>query len=239
MGINTFIKKIRRGDTGFYNFLHVTIKKIRKFGIPYVFILHDFLYYERRLRINIWRTFWRVFYYQPIFRGRCHSCGRNFHIFNSGQGIPVIVGHLKIDIGDNVKIYDRSTLAGLTVGEDPNFIIGDNSSLNRSTSILVGNEVEIGKNCMINCNLITDNAGHNVEIAARSMKLDVDRIGRIKIGDNVWAAFDSIIIGDVEIGDGSIIAARSVVTKSVPPMSVVAGNPAKVIKRLDEGDGTG
>lgn len=51
------------------------------------------------------------------------------------------------------------------------------------------------------------------------------------IGNDVWIGYGAIIIGGVTIGDGSIIAAGSVVTKDVPPMSIVGGNPAKIIKR--------
>lgn len=234
MGINAFFKKIRKRENKFYDLLYLTASRFRKMEMPYIPVLHDFLYYERIVRVNVWRSFWRVFYHQPVFRGRCSSCGKNLHIYHSGQGIPVIIGDLQIDLGENVKIYDRSTFAGLTVGDKPALRIGDNSNLSCSTVITVGNEVEIGRDCMIGCRLISDNPGHNVDIEDRDKKLDPERIGKIRIGDRVWAAFDSMIVGDVDIGYGSIIAARSVVTKSVPPMSIVAGNPAKVIKRFDE-----
>lgn len=51
------------------------------------------------------------------------------------------------------------------------------------------------------------------------------------VGNDVWIGHGAIIIGGVKIGDGSIIAAGSVVTKDVPPMTIVGGNPAKVIKK--------
>ncbi|MGL5459102.1 MAG: CatB-related O-acetyltransferase [Cetobacterium sp.] len=54
--------------------------------------------------------------------------------------------------------------------------------------------------------------------------------GPIVIKDDVWMGMDSLILSGVTIGQGAIIAARSVVTKDVPPYSIVAGNPAKVIK---------
>lgn len=53
---------------------------------------------------------------------------------------------------------------------------------------------------------------------------------RCKIGNDVWIGCYSIILEGVEIGDGAIIAANSVVTKSVPPYAIVGGNPAKFIK---------
>jgi acetyltransferase-like isoleucine patch superfamily enzyme len=55
----------------------------------------------------------------------------------------------------------------------------------------------------------------------------------IRIGPNVWIGFDSCVLPGVTIGEGSIVGARSVVVESVPPYSVVAGNPARLIRQLD------
>ena len=54
--------------------------------------------------------------------------------------------------------------------------------------------------------------------------------GSVIIGNNVWIGDKATILPNVTIGDGAVIAANSVVTKDVPAYSVVAGNPAKVIK---------
>lgn len=54
----------------------------------------------------------------------------------------------------------------------------------------------------------------------------------ITIGDDVWVGGGVIILGGVTVGDGSTVGAGSVVTKDVPPRSVVVGNPAKVVKTL-------
>ena len=64
----------------------------------------------------------------------------------------------------------------------------------------------------------------------RPQKRELSSKGIIKIGDNVWIGDKATILSNVSIGDGSIVAANSVVTKNVPPYSVVAGNPARVIK---------
>jgi len=59
--------------------------------------------------------------------------------------------------------------------------------------------------------------------------------GDIIIGNDVWFGYDSLVKGGVTIGDGAIIASRAVVVKDVPPYSIVAGNPAKVVKmRFDD-----
>ncbi|MDE6551922.1 MAG: CatB-related O-acetyltransferase [Muribaculaceae bacterium] len=58
-----------------------------------------------------------------------------------------------------------------------------------------------------------------------------DNKGDIVIGNDVWIGFEAVILAGVKIGDGAIIGARAVVTKDVPPYSIVGGIPAKVIRK--------
>lgn len=58
-----------------------------------------------------------------------------------------------------------------------------------------------------------------------------DNKGDIKIGNDVWIGYDAIIMAGVTIGDGAIIATRAVVTKDVPPYTIVGGVPAKIIRK--------
>ena len=60
----------------------------------------------------------------------------------------------------------------------------------------------------------------------------------VHVGRNTWIGFDACILPGVTIGDGAIVGARSVVMSDVPPYSVVAGNPARVIKWLPAEDGS-
>ena len=55
---------------------------------------------------------------------------------------------------------------------------------------------------------------------------------RVKIGSNIWIGSNVTILPGIEIGDGAVVGAGSVVTKNVPKYSIVAGNPAKVIKTI-------
>ncbi len=54
---------------------------------------------------------------------------------------------------------------------------------------------------------------------------------RIKIGNDVWIGCNAVILGGVEVGDGAVVGAGAVVTKDVPAYTIVAGNPAKEIKK--------
>lgn len=93
-------------------------------------------------------------------------------------------------------------------------------------SVTIGNYFHSGIECMI----ITQN--HNYE----GTKIPYDStyiLKNITIGDCVWLGNRVLIVGNVTIGEGAIVAAGSVVTKDVPPFAIVGGNPAKVIKYRD------
>jgi acetyltransferase-like isoleucine patch superfamily enzyme len=100
------------------------------------------------------------------------------------------------------------------------------------TCIHAYSSIEIGSNCLIAANCqIFDGSGHDLsfpDVAARIRTKGDCR--PIRIGDNVWIGANSIILPGVTIGMGSVIAAGSVVAKSVPAMVVAGGNPARVIK---------
>jgi acetyltransferase-like isoleucine patch superfamily enzyme len=67
--------------------------------------------------------------------------------------------------------------------------------------------------------------------AARQIRGHPKTKGEIIIGNDVWIAQDALILSGVTIGDGAVIAARAVVTKDIEPYSIVAGNPARVIRK--------
>jgi len=92
--------------------------------------------------------------------------------------------------------------------------------------IHVYNNVTIGSGSIISWNVsIMDGDGHSIYYDDRD-----NRPQKIIIEDNVWIGSNAIVLKGVTIGKGSIVAAGSVIASSVPPHSLVAGNPAKVIK---------
>lgn len=119
----------------------------------------------------------------------------------------------------------------------PEIVIGDNcgigaySHITAINGIFIGNNVRMGKGI-----LITDNAhgASDRELLDKSPReRPLVSKGKVVIEDNVWLGEKSSVMPGVTIGRGSIIAAGAVVTHDVPPYSVAAGNPARVIKRLD------
>ena len=80
--------------------------------------------------------------------------------------------------------------------------------------------------------------GHNVTIATLNHDINPEtradlHPAPVKIGKNVWIGSDSTILPGIEIGDGAIVGAGSVVTKNVEPNTIVCGNPAKFLKNIE------
>jgi len=112
-----------------------------------------------------------------------------------------------------------------------------------------GKNIKIGKNVFINaCCRFQDQGGieigdgsligHNTTIATLNHDFNPDKRANlhpspVKIGKNVWIGSDCTILPGIEIGDGAVIGAGSVVTKSVPANSIAVGSPARVIKQIE------
>ncbi len=106
----------------------------------------------------------------------------------------------------------------------------------------------IGKFCSIACGakFLFNSANHALSplttypfpIFFEEWGLDVEKVARawdnkgdIIIGSDVWIGYEAVILAGVTVGDGGIIGARAVVTKDVPPYTIVAGTPARIIRR--------
>ena len=148
----------------------------------------------------------------------------------------VISNKGKIVLGDNVSLNsfpngDLYRTGLITYFNDAEIIIGNNCNLN-GTMIHCNTSVKIGNYCMFGPGTkIVDNDSHRISIdISERRKPPVSK--PINIGNNVWIGMNSLILKGVKIGENSIIAAQSVVTKVVPDNVLVGGNPAKIIKKL-------
>lgn len=130
-----------------------------------------------------------------------------------------------------------------SVGEDP--FVGDNFHCDFGVNITVGDHfhadynctmldvapIRIGRNCLIGPDVGIYTAGHRLCPEGRT----ADGYGQaIEIGDDVWIGGHSVILPGVVIGSGAVIGAGAVVTRDVPPRTLAAGNPARVLRSVDE-----
>lgn len=110
-----------------------------------------------------------------------------------------------------------------------NITIGKNVFINSSCHFQDQGGIEIGDGCLI---------GHNVVLATINHDLypqnnRINHYAPIKLGKSVWVGSNSTILGGVTIGDRAAVAAGAVVTRDVPPLTIVGGVPARVIRTID------
>lgn len=145
-----------------------------------------------------------------------------------------------IKIGDNCRIFCK-----LYTQDDGMIIIGNNTCIYDRTYIGSVNNITIGSGVWISNHVhIFDNNNHPTSPEIR-MKMSEGPFdgdawrwkhsdnSPVIIEDNVWIGEYSAVMKGVHIGKGSIVAAHAVVTKDVPEYSIVAGNPARVVKNLE------
>jgi acetyltransferase-like isoleucine patch superfamily enzyme len=112
--------------------------------------------------------------------------------------------------------------------------VGENFFANYNFIVLDGNYVRIGDNVWIAPNVGIYAAGHPLDVDDRIA--GEEYAFPVTIEDNVWIGGSVSIIGGVTIGRNSVVAAGSVVIRDVPPDTLVAGNPARVVRKITAAD---
>ncbi len=110
-------------------------------------------------------------------------------------------------------------------------IIGEHTRIGLRNTIV--GPVQIGNNVILAQNVVLSGLNHNYEDISQPIHLQGVNVDPIIVEEGAWIGANSIITAGVKIGKHSIIGGGSVVTRNVPPFSVVAGNPAKIIKVYD------
>lgn len=156
------------------------------------------------------------------------TVGNNTNIYPNATFKFIINGSIKI--GNNCMIEDYAVVS-TSCG---NITIGDNFSLETSSTIYGGGGLTIGNNVMIASHVVVVPSNHNFSRTDIPMNLQGATMKGIIIKDDVWIGCGCMILDGVTIGEGCIIGAGAVVNKSIPDYSIAVGVPAKVIKsRLD------
>ncbi len=157
--------------------------------------------------------------------GPFHMLMKPWYVHISGNNIRI--GRCFTAIGEPGNRVELGVW-GRNAGEG-RIQLGDCCLMSPGARISASDEVVLGNGVMLaNGAYITDSDWHQI----------YDRMERpppapVHIGDNVWLGDNSVVLKGVTIGDNSVVAARAVVTHDVPANTVVAGNPAKVVKELD------
>lgn len=165
------------------------------------------------------------------------KCGDNFFISSPA----FIKGGQYIKIGKNftgintirMECWDEFLQEKFT----PSLNIGDNVSMNNNIHIGCINKIHIGNNVLFASNIFVTDHFHG-HINGRDLNLPphmrpLHSKGEVVIMDDVWIGENVTIMPNVTIGKSCIIGANSVVTKSFPDYSIIAGSPAKLIRKLN------
>ena len=138
-----------------------------------------------------------------------------------------IVAGNRVTIGKHAIIRPSNAYGGV-IGEG--LKIGNNSSIGPFAYIGCSGYIEIGDNVIMGPRVGIFAENHHYDNIRIPIKEQGVQRSFVKIEDDCWIASNVIILAGVTVGRGSVIASGSIVTKDVPPNSVVAGVPAKVIK---------
>lgn len=146
-----------------------------------------------------------------------------------------VVGWRNLSLGNNIVIC-HSTWININDRKSGivKMSIGDNSFIGNNNFFTVGDGIYIGPYCLTASNCSFIGSSHNVnDIYKPYISTGTTNENIITIGANCFFGYDSSIIGNVSIGHGSIVGARTTVTSNIPPFSIVIGNPGKIIRRYD------
>nr|WP_319398253.1 acyltransferase [uncultured Carboxylicivirga sp.] len=151
-----------------------------------------------------------------------------------GKG-ALIRKRVRMDVLPNNSFYlgDKSTIEDFcTINNGVGRIIIGNETRIGIGSVLIG-PIQIGNYVRLAQNVVVSALNHNYEDITRPISEQGINTNEIYIGDETWIGANAVILPGLFIGKHCIIAAGSVVTKNVPSYSVVAGNPAKIIKTYE------
>lgn len=218
------------------------IKCVLAWGWPVPGILRPVIHAMYRVGVvvaEICRVSWKWLVVEPVFRSVA-TVGSRLRI----ERIPYMRGKGRIVVGSNACISGKINIrfANRKDGEKlPELVVGDNVFIGNNCAFIITERISIGSNCLIGMDTrMQDSDGHILDPVRRHAGEKCngrETICPVIIEDDVWIAPRSTILKGVRIGRNAVVGVGSVVTKDVPLGTLVAGNPARVIKTVSQEDG--
>ena len=175
----------------------------------------------------------KVVWIEPVLRAVCAEVGRGLR----AERLPYMRGKGILRLGDRVNLSGRSCfyfMGGMS--GMPEITVGSGTFVGNGCTLSAARGIVIGEGCLISTFVrIHDNDGHPLEPERRQRgdSIRQDEASEVRIGNNVWLGAHAMVLKGVSIGDGAVVAAGAIVTHDVSPATVVAGNPARVVKTLE------
>jgi acetyltransferase-like isoleucine patch superfamily enzyme len=144
---------------------------------------------------------------------------------------PIVSGGARITIGDRLQVRSTQMRVQLGAARGGRLKLGDRVYLNQGVTIWAAHSVTIGNNVRLaDLACVYDTDFHELEEGAGV------RVAPVFIEDNVWIGRGAIVLPGVTVGRHSVVAAGSVVTTTVPPKTLAAGAPARVVRQIAASD---
>jgi acetyltransferase-like isoleucine patch superfamily enzyme len=184
-----------------------------------------------RRSVNKLHSLWLTWTYPFV------SIGKNVSVHYSCELIRLFAR--EISIGNRVTLARDVWLnvACRDVRKEPAIIIEDGCGIGRRSMISARNQIRIGRNTIFGPSVCVIDHNHEYQdVTVPIQHQGISKGGTIRIEEGCWIGFGAAIIctkNELVIGRNSVVGANSVVTRSVPPYSVVAGNPAKIVNQYD------
>lgn len=151
-----------------------------------------------------------------------------------GEPAISIVNPEGIHVGTFVKIGSFAVLEALVPDRGVTLTIADGAYIGHLPRITAVNEVVIGEEAMLADRCYISDTNHLYEDVTEPIKRQGLRDGRrVEICRGAWLGIGAVVCGNVRVGENAVVGANAVVTEDVPDFTVVAGNPARVIRRHD------
>lgn len=200
--------------------------------------------------LGLMRKAWHKLFYDPnkAVRKNPHvRMGRSYLGKSFSVDVLAARSGIAFEAGNDCVMYCQSFFESdrgrVEIGD--RVYIGGNTQLISRSGIRIGSDVMVSWGCTIydhdahsidyRCR-VQDHAGHVRAWPTGNLLANKDwsTVGTapIVIGDHAWLGFDVVVLKGVTIGEGAVIAARSVVTSDIPPWTVAAGSPARVVKQI-------
>jgi acetyltransferase-like isoleucine patch superfamily enzyme len=137
----------------------------------------------------------------------------------------------RLEVGEH-SVFEPNVW--LTAPDEARIRIGSQTYLNIAVMVASVALVEIGDHCMFANGCFITDGNHRFEDPVRPVPWQgFTTKGPVRIGDNVWCGANVVITSGVTLGHRSVIGANSVVTRDIPPYSIAAGSPAKVLRPIE------
>lgn len=219
----------RRRETALQRAVFALLKGASSGEFPTIPGLHHLLHAERRFRRNLLARVWSKIYHEPLFRLACARCGTGLQLLEEQ---PKLLGNLRLELGDHVCLSGNQTWIAAGDHTEKQLTVGDSSYVGYGAVLAVGSRITIGKHVLVADRVrFSGSDGHPLDPLARARgdAADDSNIGSITVCDYAWIGAHAIILKGLTIGRGAIVASGAVVTKDVPELTIVGGNPARQI----------